>query len=419
MKVIVLGAGVIGVSTAYYLAKAGHDVTVIDRQSGVGLEASFANGGQIAVSHATPWARPGLPLQLLKWMGQDDAPFYFRLKLDPHFWMWGLRFLASCTTRQLEIGTERLFRLSQYSLACLKDLRDTVNLDYNQRQEGILSVYRDQQAFDLAAAELVAHGGAEIVAQALDSDGCRRVEPALKTTGIDIAGGILTAEDESGDAFAYTEQLADLCKGLGVEFRFGATVLGFDTDSSSITGIRLKDTDQTLSADAFVLALGSYSPLLARALGLKLPVYPVKGYSVTIPVTNQSAAPTISMSDVQRRISMSRLGNQLRAAGTAEIAGYDVSLSDGRCQNVLDGVKDLFPQAGDTSQAKFWTALRPMTPDGPPIIGGSSYRNLFLNTGHGTLGWTMATGSGKIVADLISGQRPEISLDGMTMARYE
>jgi len=414
-----MGAGVIGVSTAYYLAEAGHEVCVIDRQPEVGLETSFANAGQIAVSHATPWAQPGLPWQLLKWLGREDAPFYFRFKFDPHFWAWGLRFLSCCTTRQMEIGTERLFRLSQYSLHCLKELRTGLDLDYDQRQEGILSLHRDQAAFDLAAAEIEAHDNADAVIEILDPDACRRVEPALAQAAVDIVGGILTPHDESGDAYAYTVGLAQVCRDKGVEFQLDTTISGFETSASEITGVRLKGQEEVRSADAFVLALGSYSPLLARGLGLELPVYPVKGYSVSLPVRDTSAAPTVSIADVQKKVSMCRLGDVLRAAGTAEIAGYDLTLSEARARNVLKSVMEIFPHAGDPAEAKFWTGLRPLTPDGPPILGGSSYRNLFLNTGHGTLGWTMAAGSGKITADLISGRRAEIELDGMTMARYE
>lgn len=419
MKVIVLGAGVIGVSTAYYLAQAGHEVTVIDRQADVGLETSFANAGQIAISHATPWAQPGLPWQLLKWLGQDDAPFYFRLKFDAQFWTWGLRFLSCCTARQLQVGTERLFRLSQYSLACLKELRTAIDLDYDQRDQGILSLYRDRAEFDRAAAEVTAHSGPGAVAEVLDAGRCHSFEPALRHSTVDIAGGILTPHDESGDAYAYTTGLAEVCREHGVTFRLNATISGFETSGSAITGVRLKTVGEPLPADAFVLALGSYSPLLARSLGLRLPVYPVKGYSITLPVAESAAAPTVSIADVQKKISMSRLGDRLRAAGTAEIAGYDLTLTEARCRNVLSTVSELFPKAGDPAKVEFWTGLRPLTPDGPPILGGTSYRNLYLNTGHGTLGWTMATGSGKIIADLISGRPAEISLDGMTLARYE
>ena len=415
-----MGAGVIGVSTAYYLAEAGHEVCVIDRQPEVGLETSFANAGQIAVSHATPWAQPGLPWQLLKWLGRKDAPFYFRFKMDPHFWNWGLQFLSCCTSRQMAIGTERLFRLSQYSLHCLKELRGTLDLDYDQRQEGILSLHRDQAAFDLAAAEIEAHSGDDgTVVEVLDRAACQRIEPALSQSSVDLVGGIFTPHDESGDAYAYTVKLAQACRDKGVEFQLNKTISGFETKASEITGLRLKGDDEVRTADAFVLALGSYSPLLARELGLKLPVYPVKGYSVSLPVGNAGAAPTVSIADVQKKISMCRLGDVLRAAGTAEIAGYDLTLSEPRARNVLKSVMEIFPHAGDAAEAKFWTGLRPLTPDGPPILGGSSYRNLFLNTGHGTLGWTMAAGSGKITADLISGQRAEIDLDGITIARYE
>jgi D-amino-acid dehydrogenase len=271
----------------------------------------------------------------------------------------------------------------------------------------------------LAAAEAEAHAIPGAATTVLDAAGCCSLEPALARSAVEIAGGILSPHDESGDAYAYTNQLAQACRERAVEFRFGATLAGFETSGDEIIGARLKADSELVRADVFVLALGSYSPLAARELGLKLPVYPVKGYSVSLPVADQSAAPTVSIADVQKKISMSRLGTVLRAAGTAEIAGYDLTLTEARARNVLNSVLDLFPEAGDPAEVKYWTGLRPMTPDGPPILGGSSYRNLYLNTGHGTLGWTMAAGSGKIIADLISGGRAEISLDGMTLARYE
>lgn len=414
MKVVVLGAGVVGVASAYYLAQAGHDVVVIDRREGVGLETSFANGGQIAAAHASPWAQPSIPMNMLRWSGRADAPLYVGLKTDPDFWRWGLKFLRNCTAARFKVNAERIRRLTSYSFQCLKDLRDEHAIEYERNPPGVLSLFRSSEAFETAAFH--ADDFASESPRVLDREGCVEFEPALVHAGADIVGGLFWAGDESGDALLFTERLAEICRTLGVEFRLQATVSDFELSGPRITGVH---TDGGLiNGDAFVLALGSYSPLLARRLGLRLPVYPIKGYSVTVAIDDPSAAPDISLADDEKKIVLCRLGNRLRAAGTAEVAGYDLTLSEARCKNVARSARDFLPKAGDHDKAEFWTGLRPMTPDGPPLLGRAGKENLFLNTGHGTLGWTMACASGRLTADVISGREPGIDMDGLTLERY-
>jgi len=427
VKTVVLGAGVIGVTTAWYLAKAGHDVVVIDRQPGPAMETSYANGGQIAVGHASPWAKPETPGQMLRYMGQDDAPFLFRLKMDPLLWSWGLKFFRNCTSSRLQKGREVLHRLSSHSQNCLRDLRDTTGIEYHHQGKGILSVYRSAQSFADACKDADNYTGHGPGFKILDSQQLQELEPALASAQVDLAGGLLSVGDESGDARLFTERLADACRETGVDFLYNVHINGFDCQDNNLRAVLLRqaadagnaEKPERLEADNFVMALGSYSTLLARELGLKIPVYPVKGYSVSVDIDTATAAPAISLSDEDNRVVVSPMGDKLRAAGTAEIAGFDTSLTKNRCNNVLRVISELFPDAGDTGKAEFWTGLRPMTPDGPPVLGQAGPDNLFLNTGHGTLGWTQACGSAQILADLVSGNETKISLDGLTLARYQ
>lgn len=418
MKVIVLGGGVVGVSTAYYLRQAGHDVVVVDRQSGAGLETSFANAGLIAITHASPWAAAKTPWQTLGWLGRSDAPVYLRFKLDPALWSWAWRFLRNCTDAREAEGRERLKRMVHYSLDKLIELRAETGIEYHQRTDGFLSLYRSAKSFAAAATEAekrIAEGEAKKIVEA---SGCLAMEPALKRSNVEIAGGIYSSVDESGDAFVFTQKLAEMCRSQGVTFRFDTSIASIESTGSNITGVRIEGDDEVLQGDAYVLSLGSYNPKFARTLGLKLPIYPIKGYSVTLPVTDAGTAPSLSLADEDKRIGMSRLGDRVRVAGTAEIAGFDLRLNDMRCRNIAEVAKAYFPDSCDHQAAELWTGLRPVTPDGPPILGKAGFDNLFLNTGHGTLGWTMACGSGRITADLISGRQTEIGLDGLTLARY-
>ncbi len=415
-SVLVLGAGVIGVTSAYYLARAGHDVTVLDRGPGAGRETSFANGGQLSSSHASPWAGPSAPAQALKWLGRTDAPLLFKLRADPALWSWSLRFLANCPPRRFRTNTERALRMALYSRQALKELRAETNIVYDQLCRGILHFFRDGKSFAKAGRQADFMAALGCPQRILDRDECLALEPALAGTHETIAGGIYSPEDESGDAYLFTTALAARCRDMGVRFRFGTTIKQFRSENGRITGVKTDKGD--LKGENYVLALGSFSPLLARPLGLNLPIYPAKGYSVTLPMENPGKGPQVSLTDDALKLVYSRLGGRLRIAGTAEFTGYDVSLDPSRMKPILNAALKLFPGCADPSQAAYWTGLRPLTPDSVPIIGATPYANLYLNTGHGTLGWTMACGSGRVLADLIANKRPGIDLNGLGLERF-
>ncbi len=416
MKVLVLGAGVIGVTTAWYLARNGHGVVVVDRQPGPALETSFANGGQISTNHATPWATPATPWKALKWLGKAEAPLLIHLRPDPALWAWLVRFLRNCTRRRMRINIERALRLAVYSRAQLAELRGETGIRYDHLRRGILHIFRAEKEY-AAALPLIdlmnRHGCNRNVVSA---DTCMEIEPALAAARDRLVGGIFSPDDESGDAHAFTVGLAALCANLGVEFRYGTSAERLLIEGGRVAAV-LTDRGR-MDADAFVLALGSYSPLLLREAGMTIPVYPAKGYSITIPVGDHAGAPVVSLIDDEFKMVYSRLGERLRIAGTAEFTGYDASVTDIRARFLLRKAMELFPDCGDASRAEFWAGLRPSTPDGVPVIGRTRLTNLFLNTGHGTLGWTMACGSGRVVADLISGKSLEISLAGLGVERF-
>ncbi|PKU25858.1 D-amino acid dehydrogenase [Telmatospirillum siberiense] len=417
MKVLVLGAGVVGVTSAWYLAKAGHEVVVVDRQPGAGLETSFANGGQISPCHAEPWANPSTPKTALKWMGREDAPLAFRWqRWDPWLWAWGARFLLNCTASRASINTDRTLRVAIYSRACLQSLRAETGIEYDQKTQGILHVYRDPQSFQHAvgAAEMMTGMGLERQVKSVEES--LALEPALDAAHKELAGGIFTPGDESGDAHRFTQNLAALCAQKGVVFHYGTTILGLEMDGGRMVSVA---TDKgRLRADAFVMSLGSWSPKLARHVGLTLPIYPAKGYSATLPVTDPTKAPTIAITDDEHKLVFSRLGDRLRCAGTAELAGWNLNMSAVRASIVTTHSRALFPGAGDFDKAQIWCGLRPVTPDSVPILGRTRIDNLFLNTGHGTLGWTMSCGSGRVLADLISNRPPDIDMTGLGLDRF-
>ena len=392
MKVVVLGAGVIGTASAWYLSQAGHEVRVLDRQKAAGMETSFANGGQISADHAAPWAKPGVPLQALKWLLREDAPLLFRLRADPAQWRWALEFLRNCTAARFRANALQLVRLGRYSRASLQALRKETGIQYDQVARGILVLHTDSEKREPGWKT---------------PDECVALEPALAAAKHRLSGGEYIAGDESGDAFKFTTELAKLCAAKGVAFDFGVEVTGFSLEKGKIVGAKTA-TNQIVKADAYILALGSYSPLLARGLGLHLPIYPLKGYSVTMPVKNPAAAWTMSLSDEAHKLVLSRLGDRLRIAGTAELDGYNTGINTVRCEAIVKRVMDLFPGAGDPSRATFWAGLRPATPSNIPCVGRTKYPNLYLNTGHGTLGWTLACGSGRILADIVGGRQPEL-----------
>jgi D-amino-acid dehydrogenase len=406
MRVLVLGAGLVGVASAWYLSEDGHEVTVVDRQPGVALETSFANGGQISTSHAEPWANPGAPWKALQWLGREDSPLLWRLRADPAQLAWGLRFLRECTPGRTRQNIIAILRIALYSRALLKELRPALGLEYDQQQRGILHFYTDAAEFEHAipqAALMREYGCERVVKTAAE---CLAIEPALAGSTVPIVGGTYTAEDESGDAHKFTQALADRAAARGVAFRFGSGIAALLHEGGRITGVRLTN-GETLTADAYVVALGSYSPLLLKPLGLGIPVYPAKGYSATFPLAPESDAPTVSLTDDGHKIVFSRLGERLRVAGTAEFTGYDTSLNEVRCQALVRRTQAIFPQVR-TDGVEFWAGLRPATPSNVPLVGGTGLDNLYLNTGHGTLGWTMACGTGKLLADLMAGWTPDI-----------
>lgn len=406
MRVLVLGAGLVGVASAWYLGEDGHEVTVVERQPGAALETSFANGGQISTSHAEPWANPGAPWKALQWLGREDSPLLWRLRADPAQLAWGLRFLRECTPGRTRANIVAILRIALYSRALLQELRPALGLEYDQRRRGILHFYTDRSEFEHAipqAALMREYGCERVVKTAAE---CLAIEPALAASTVPIVGGTFTADDESGDAHKFTQALADRAAARGVTFRFGARIAALLQSGGRISGVRLEN-GETLTADAYVLALGSYSPLMLKPLGLGIPVYPAKGYSATFPLSEDSMAPTVSLTDDGHKIVFSRLGNRLRVAGTAEFTGYDTTLNDVRCQALVRRTRALFPQVR-ADEVEFWAGLRPATPSNVPLIGRTRLPNLYLNTGHGTLGWTMACGTGKLLADLMIGRTPGI-----------
>lgn len=411
MKVIVLGAGVIGVASAWYLARAGHEVVVLERNAGAARETSFANGGQISVSHAEPWANPSAPLKMLKWLGREDAPLLFRLRADPAQWAWGLKFLAECRSQRSLHNMVQLVRLGTYSRESLRALRAETGIEYDHLSRGILHFYTSARELELAQepARVMREIGCE--RRVIDADEVVRIEPALAANRARIAGATYTSEDESGDVHLFTTRLAALCGQRGVKFRYGVRIQRLLTEGGAMTGVEISDEEgayRVERADAYVLALGSYSREVARSAGVPLDIYPVKGYSATLPVLDGAPAPRVSLTDDEFKLVFSRLGDRLRIAGTAEFAGYSTVLNRVRCEAIVRRTLDIFPGVSRPELAEYWTGLRPATPGNVPYIGRSGVKGLYLNTGHGTLGWTHGAGSGRAIADLIDGRRPDV-----------
>jgi len=416
MKVVVLGAGVIGVTSAYELACDGHDVTVIEQREGVALETSFANGGQLSSDHGEPLAAPGVIQRALKWLGAHDAPLLYRLRLDPALWSWTLKFLANCSGPRYWENAEHILRVTLYSRERMAATLKKETIAFDHLSTGIISVYQDAHEFDrsLEDARIMKELGSE--RRMLDRKGCIEIEPALAHSALLIAGGIYTPRDESGDCFEFSKALAERCEKRGVTFKFNTTVKGFNRDGWKIATV---ETDRgPVKGDVFVVALGSYSPRLLKSVDLSLPIYPAKGYSVTLPVIDDAMAPKVSITSQDHKLVFSRLGNKLRAAGMLEFNGYDTELDERRAHLVLKNALQLFPRASEPDNAVLWTGLRPMTPDGAPVIGRARQENLILNTGHGMLGWTMAMGSARITADLVRRHEPHIDLKGLGWERF-
>lgn len=417
MRVIVLGGGVVGVTTAWYLARGGHEVTVVDRQSAAGMETSFANAGQVSPGYSSPWAAPGIPVKAMKWLLMRHRPLVLWPSFEPRFYAWVAHMLANCTEAAYERNKGRMVRLAEYSRDALKALRADTGIDYDHRERGTLQVFRTQKQLDHVGDDTRVLDSYGVAYEVLDREGCARAEPALGRVKGLIVGGLRLPGDETGDAHLFTQRLAALAEGEGVAFRYGAVVERLTHETGRVTGVVLA-SGETLTADAYVAAMGSYTPQLLAPLGLKLPVYPVKGYSLTLPVTNPDGAPVSTVMDETFKVAITRLGERIRVGGTAELAGFSQVLREPRRATLLRSFGDLFPDGSDRSQALFWTGLRPMTPDGTPIVGRTPFPNLFTNTGHGTLGWTMACGSGRVLADVIGGRAPEIAHEDLAMERY-
>lgn len=415
MKVVVLGAGIVGVTSAYQLAKAGHEVTVVDRQQGPALETSFANAGEVSFGYCSPWAAPGIPAKALKWLFMKHAPLILRPKVDGAMLSWLVKMLSNCTSERYALNKSRMLRLADYSRVSLAQVREETGIAYDERMQGTLQLFRTQQQLDASAKDVKALAADGIPYEVLDPEGCIRVEPALRHVREKVVGGLLTPKDETGDCFKFTNALAAKAVELGVRFQYGTTIKGLDVQGGQARGVV---TDRgRLDADAIVVALGSYSPLLLKPLGISLSVYPVKGYSLTIPITDASRAPESTVMDETYKIAITRLGDRIRVGGMAEISGYTNDLGLARRQTLEHSVTDLFP-GGDVAKASFWSGLRPMTPDGTPVIGPTKIKGLYLNTGHGTLGWTMSSGSARVISDLVSGRKPDIDATDLAISRY-
>ncbi|TAM52858.1 MAG: D-amino acid dehydrogenase [Paraburkholderia sp.] len=415
MRVVVLGSGVVGVTTAYYLARAGHEVTVVDREAGPALDTSFANAGQISPGYAAPWAAPGVPVKAVKWMFQKHAPLAIRLDGTQFQLRWMWQMLQNCTAERYAVNKGRMVRLAEYSRDCLQALRADTGIQYEGRTGGTLQVFRTQQQLDGAQKDIAVLKDANVAYELLNPTELARAEPALAAVSHKLTGGLRLPGDETGDCQLFTTRLAALAESLGVTFRFNTSIDALETAGGRIAGVRCGG--QTLRADAYVVALGSYSTQLLSGI-VKIPVYPLKGYSITAPIVDVAKAPVSTVLDETYKIAITRFDDRIRVGGMAEIVGFSKTLRQARRETLEMCVNDLFPGGGDTTQASFWTGLRPMTPDGTPVVGRTPVSNLFLNTGHGTLGWTMSCGSGQLLADLISGRRPAIQADDLSVHRY-
>jgi D-amino-acid dehydrogenase len=416
MKVIVLGSGVIGVTSAWYLAEAGHDVVVLDRQPGPALETSFANAGEVSPGYASPWAGPGIPLKALKWLFMRHSPLFIRPTPSSSMLRFAIAMLGNCTAAAYAVNKSRMVPLAEYSRDMLRALRAETGLAYDERSQGTLQLFRTQKLLDGAAKDVAVLRDLGVPHDLLGVDGCVQAEPALARVREKFVGGLRLPDDETGDCFKFTSGLRDLAAARGVDFRYNRRVTGLLADGDRLAGVA---TDGgPVSGDAYVLALGSHSPLLLKPLGINLPVYPVKGYSLTIPIADPSAAPESTVMDEKHKVAITRLGDRIRVGGMAELDGYSATLSPRRRATLEHVVSDLYPAGGDATAGSFWSGLRPMTPDGPPVIGRAKFRNLWLNTGHGTLGWTMACGSGRVLADLVSERAPAIDARPLGLDRY-
>ena len=416
MKVAILGSGVIGVTSAWYLAKAGHEVVVIDRQPGPALETSYANAGEISPGYASPWAAPGIPMKAMRWLFMQHAPLILRPTFDVAMWRWIVAMLGNCTEKAYAVNKSRMVRLAEFSRDQLIALRQETGISYDERSQGTLQLFREQKQLDGIGKDVAVLQADGVPFEVLDKAGCIAAEPGLVNSQSPIVGGLRLPNDETGDCFKFTNALAEMAKAAGVTSLNDHKIKRLVHDRGSIDHV---ETDKgTIKADAFIVALGSYSPLLVAPLGIRLPVYPVKGYSITVPITAAERAPVSTLLDESFKVAITRLGDRIRVGGMAELSGFSTNLPDKRRDTLEYSVGSLFPAAGDLGKARFWSGLRPMTPDSTPVIGATHIPNLYLNTGHGTLGWTMACGSGHVIADIISNRKPAIETADLSIARY-
>lgn len=415
MRVVILGSGVVGVASAWYLAKAGHEVTVIDRQAGPAEETSAGNAGQISPGYAAPWAAPGVPLKAVKWMFQRHAPLAIRLDGTSTQLKWMWQMLRNCDMRHYQTNKSRMVRIAEYSRDCLKALREETGIQYEGRQGGTLQLFRTEQQFASAYKDIAVLKEAGVPYELLESSQLASAEPALAQVAHKLTGGLRLPNDETGDCQLFTRQLAEMARQAGVKFEFNKQVDRLLVENGQISGVQCGN--EVVKADAYVVAFGSYSTALLADL-VSIPVYPLKGYSLTIPITDPASAPYSTVLDETYKIAITRFDKRIRVGGMAEIVGFNTQLAKARRETLEMVVRDLYPNGGNIEEATFWTGLRPMTPDGTPIVGKTSLKNLYLNTGHGTLGWTMACGSGQLLADIISGVTPAIPSDDLSVARY-
>jgi D-amino-acid dehydrogenase len=416
MNVLVLGGGVIGATAAYELAAHGHRVTLIERQRGPALETSFANAGEVSPGYSAPWAGPGVPLKAVKWLLMHHRPLVIRPHFDWRLARWVLSMLRNCTAARYAVNKGRMVRLAEYSRDCMVALRAATGIEYDQRMQGTLQLFRTQAQLDGAASDVAILERYGVAYELLDRAGCVGHEPALARVREKFIGGLRLPGDETGDCFKFTNRIAEMAAARGAQLRYGVNIRSLLTDGKRLTAV---ETDQGhFEADAYLVALGSHSPTLLAPVGIEIPVYPVKGYSITVPITDATGAPESTVMDETHKVAVTRLGDRIRAGGTAELAGYTLQLHEARRRTLMHVVGDLFPGGGDLDRAEFWCGLRPMTPDGTPLVGGTGLTNLYLATGHGTLGWTMAAGTARVIADLISGRKPAIDMSGLTIDRY-
>jgi D-amino-acid dehydrogenase len=417
MNVLVLGGGVAGVSTAWYLANSGHEVTVVERRPTVADETSFGNAGMLSYGYTSPWAAPGIPLKALKWMMQDMAPILLSSSsLNARTTSWMFQMLGQCGEEAYRINKRRMLRISEYSRTCIDELTKQVPLDFDHRTKGTIELFRDQEKMDSIGADLASLRDCGVQHAVIDHAECIRYEPALANVPEKFVGGLRFPQDGTGDCHKFTTGLAEHCRDAGVRFMLNTEVRALETSSGKITAVHTAEGE--LKADAYVVCVGSYSPLLLNPLGFKLPIYPIKGYSLTLPLMDETKAPQSTVMDEAFKVAVTRFDDRIRVGGTAEIADFDLSLKEKRRKPTEFVVNDLFPGAGDLGSATFWCGLRPMTPDSVPVIGTTPITNLYMNTGHGTLGWTMSQGSARLISDIINNKTPEIDSEGLSISRY-